>query len=105
MQIIELEVVARDGIEPSTRGFSIQLRARFGASKPKTGNGFLLGQPNRPARPSPYRTGCVKARIFLCVPQRGQRLTRIATELFPNRVPGGVPRRPELLTNVREAEV
>ncbi|MGZ5431807.1 MAG: SDR family NAD(P)-dependent oxidoreductase [Thermoanaerobaculia bacterium] len=35
MQIIELEVVARDGIEPSTRGFSVRRRARFGAGKPK----------------------------------------------------------------------
>ena len=27
-------MVARDGIEPSTRGFSIGRRARFGATKP-----------------------------------------------------------------------
>ena len=50
------KVVARDGIEPSTRGFSIQRRARFGASKPKTGNEFPRGRPNRPARPSLFRT-------------------------------------------------
>jgi hypothetical protein len=35
LPIIELEVVARDEIEPSTRGFSIQRRARFGAGKLK----------------------------------------------------------------------
>jgi len=80
MHFMELGVVARDGpirevnqdsatarrvrigpgrsesIEPSTRGSSVRRRARFGASKPKTGKGFLLGRPNRPTRPSPVRT-------------------------------------------------
>jgi len=63
---MELGVVARDGIEPSTRGFSIQRRARFGASKSKTGNGFPLDRPNRPARPSPYRTARAVARLEFC---------------------------------------
>ena len=35
LQIIELEMVAGAAIEPATRGFSTQRRARFGASKPK----------------------------------------------------------------------
>jgi hypothetical protein len=55
-QIIELEMVARDGIEPSTRGFSVARRARLGARNPKTGKGFSTRRPNRPRRPSPYRT-------------------------------------------------
>jgi len=55
-QIMELEVVARDGIEPSTRGFSVRWRAEFGTSKLKTGNRFSTGRPNRPARPSLFRT-------------------------------------------------
>ena len=53
-------VVARGGIEPPTRGFSVRRRARFGASKPKTAKGFLGGRPNRPARPSLSRTGSPK---------------------------------------------
>ena len=32
-------------------------RPRFGASKPKTGKGFPVVRPNRPARPSLSRTG------------------------------------------------
>ena len=48
MQFNDLEVVARDGIESSTHGFSRQRRAEFGASKTKTGKGFLLVRPNRP---------------------------------------------------------
>jgi len=56
MQIIELEVVARDGIEPSTRGFSVQRRARFGARKSKKGDAFSTGRPNCAARPSRFRT-------------------------------------------------
>ncbi len=54
-RIIELEVVARDGIEPSTRGFSVRRRARFGAPKPKNVEGFPRARPNRLARPSPCR--------------------------------------------------
>ena len=37
-EIIELKMVARDGIEPSTRGFSVAPRVAFGAGKPKTGD-------------------------------------------------------------------
>jgi len=62
LRIIELGVVARDGIEPSTRGFSVRRSPRFGAGKPKTGNAFSSPRPNRPARPSPSRTGTPKSR-------------------------------------------
>ena len=51
-----LEMVARDGIEPSTRGFSVARRAGFGVRKAKNRNEFSTGRPNRPRRPSPYRT-------------------------------------------------
>jgi len=85
--IHHLEVVARDGIEPSTRGFSIQRRARFGASKPKTANGIFTGRPNRPRRPSPCRTGTPKFRPNSRGPDPVQRLARIASEQFPNRQP------------------
>ena len=87
MQIIELEVVARDGIEPSTRGFSVRRRPGFRASKPKTGDEFSRGRPNRPARPSPCRTGTPKFRPNSRGPDPVQRLAGIATELFPNRAP------------------
>ena len=87
--IQKLGVVARDGIEPSTRGFSVRRRARFGASKSKTGKGFPPVRPNRPSRPSPSRTGTVRTRLNFAAPQRGQRLTGIATEPFPNRAPNG----------------
>ena len=51
----KLEVVARDGIEPSTRGFSIQRTGRFGASKLKAGNALPRERPNCPPRPSLFR--------------------------------------------------
>ena len=56
LQIIELEVVARAGIEPATRGFSVARSGRFGTSKPKIGEEFPLHRPNHLARPSAYRT-------------------------------------------------
>jgi len=82
-------VVARAGIEPSTRGFSRRRRARLGASKPKKRNEFSTSRPNRLARPSPYRTGAGKSCLSLAVPHPGQRLAGVATELFPNRAPNG----------------
>ena len=48
MSFMELGVVARGGIEPPTRGFSVRRRARFGASKPKTGNGFSVADRTAP---------------------------------------------------------
>jgi len=84
LRIIELEVVARDGIEPSTRGFSVRRRARFGASKPKTGEEFSLRRPNRPGRPSLFRTGTGKSCLIFAAPKCGQRLATVATEPFPN---------------------
>lgn len=56
MQLSELEMVARDGIEPSTRGLSATRTVQFGARKPKIRNAFPRERPNRPARPSPDRT-------------------------------------------------
>ena len=53
--IHELGIGGQGRIEPATRGFSTQRRAWFGAGKPKTGNAFSAGRPNRPARPSPCR--------------------------------------------------
>jgi hypothetical protein len=41
---------------PSTRGFSVRRRGRFGARKSKKLGQFPRGRPNRPARPSPCRT-------------------------------------------------
>jgi len=61
MKFMYLEVAARDGIEPSTRGFSRQLTSQFGASKPKKRDEFSRGGPNRPRRPSPYRTQRARA--------------------------------------------
>jgi len=91
MTFIELEVVARDGIEPSTRGFSVQRRDRFGGSKPKIGEEFSTGRPNRPPLPSPYRTGTPKIRPNSRGPDPVQRPASIATEPFPNCAPGGAP--------------
>jgi hypothetical protein len=91
MQFKKLEVVARDGIEPSTRGFSRRRRAGFGASKPKTGDEFSRGRPNRPARPSLFRTEPLKFRSTSWLLDPVQRLARIATERFPNRAPNGAP--------------
>ena len=92
MQFNNLEMVARDGIEPSTRGFSVRRRLRFGARKPKTGKEFLLGRPNRPPRPSLSRTETTTADRTRRRAHAGQRVASIATELFPNRVPNGAPR-------------
>ena len=73
--------------QPPTRGFSVRRTVRFGASKPKTAKGFLVRQPNHPPRPTLSRTGTQKAGATFWVPQRGQRLSGIATELFPSRAP------------------
>jgi hypothetical protein len=43
---MELEVVAKAGIEPATRGFSTQRRAPFGAAKPKKRNEFSTARRN-----------------------------------------------------------
>ena len=67
---MDLEVVARDGIEPSTRGFSRQRRGRFGASKPKkryesfsrptepTRRTEPRPNPEGPGRPNPGAGSC-----------------------------------------------
>jgi hypothetical protein len=88
-----LGVVARGGIEPPTRGFSVRRSPRFDASKPKTGKGFPARRPNRPARPSPCRTRTVEDRPGSPSLDPVQRLSRIATELFPNLAPNGALRR------------
>ena len=88
MQIIELEVMARDGIEPSTRGFSVRRRARLGVSKPKTGHAFPRKRPNHPARLSLCRTGTENPGRVRLTRHVVQRLRRIATEPGPNRAPG-----------------
>ncbi len=41
-------VVARGGIEPPTRGFSVRRRARFRRTNPKTGNRFLTADRTAP---------------------------------------------------------
>ena len=79
--------------QPPTRGSSLRRKPRFGATKPKTGKGILFGRPNRPTRPSVSRTGSLNTGPNFGVPQRGQRLTGITTELLPNRTPNG-PQRP-----------
>jgi hypothetical protein len=76
----QMSDLARDGIEPSTRGFSVRRRDRFGAGKPKKLEDFPQCRPNRPpdrahAEPRPGRP---------TEPQRGahagQQVTRIGTE-------------------------
>jgi hypothetical protein len=57
MQFNELEMVTRDGIEPSIREFSRQLTACFGLRKPKTGAGAKRVVELAPSRPSGDRTG------------------------------------------------
>ena len=73
--------------QPSTRGFSTQRRGRFGAGKPKTEDEFPRERPNRPARPSPYRTEPLKFRPNSRGPDPVQRLAGIATERLPNCAP------------------
>jgi hypothetical protein len=55
MRISELGVVARVGIEPTTRGFSVQGRAAGSLSKSNTRKGFPVHRPNRPAGPNRFR--------------------------------------------------
>ena len=50
MRFKKLGVVARGGIEPPTRGFSVRRSARFGASKPK--NERVSRRPTEPPRPT-----------------------------------------------------
>jgi hypothetical protein len=78
------KVVARDGIEPSTRGFSVARRARFGARKSKKGNEFSTGRPNRPGRPSLCRTPRAGTDRAAAQAQEAQGRRRIATERGPN---------------------
>jgi len=84
-------MVARDGIEPSTRGFSVARRAGFGVREPKTGNEFSQGRPNRPGRPSPDRTRGVPARRIAARTSCGSwgcpHRDRAGTE--PGRLSGG----------------
>jgi hypothetical protein len=49
-----------ESIEPSTRGFSVQRRAGFGAAKPKTRDEFSGGptEPPCPTEPMPNPGGC-----------------------------------------------
>ena len=84
-------MVARVGIEPTTRGFSVRRRGRFGVSKQKVGNAFPPRRPNRPRRPSPCRTGTLKTWAESWRANPVQRLRRITTELLPNRAPGSAP--------------
>src|SRR5688572_19286400 len=85
MRFKKLGVVARGGIEPPTRGFSVRRRARLGAGKLKIRKSLPVGRPNRPARPSLSRTGMPLARSGRRSAHAGQRLARVRTELFPNR--------------------
>jgi len=71
-------------------GFSVRRRGRLGARKPKTGKGFLIGRPNRPARPNPYRTEAGRAACVRRHIHSGQQLTRIATERLPNLAERGL---------------
>ena len=85
-----LEVVARDGIEPSTRGFSVRRSPAERAPKPKKRNESRRAptepppptepMPN-PARPAPTETRRGG--------HAGQRVGRIATERGPNTGHGG----------------
>ena len=84
MRFKKVEVVARGGIEPPTRGFSVRRRARFPLTNPKTGKEFLAGPPNRPTRPSPYRTGTPPVQSRRRTAHAGQQLARDRTELPPN---------------------
>jgi hypothetical protein len=82
-----LEVVTGDGIEPSKRGFSRQLKSLFDTSNPKKRDEFSRVQPNRHRRPSPCRTptgGRPPERRR--VAHAGQRVGRIGTERGPNYV-------------------
>jgi hypothetical protein len=49
-------MVAREGIEPPTRGFSAQRSSATGASKPKTGKGVFRDGRGRPEPPTLFRT-------------------------------------------------
>ena len=69
--------VARGGIEPPTRGFSVRRRARPGAGKPKKGKDLLDGRPNRPPRPSAYRTVTPRTRSARHSAHAGQQLARV----------------------------
>ena len=101
MNVIKnLGVVAGDGIEPSTRGFSVRRSAQFGASKPKTAKKISTRRPNRPTRPSLYRAPRELTDRTRPSAHALQRVARIATELFPNRTPTF---RPSMKTSTRDS--
>jgi hypothetical protein len=70
-------------------------RCRSGSdANPKTGNRLFKGRPNRPARPNLSRTGTLNSWRSSPRLEPTQRLGRITTELFPNRVPNWALRGP-----------
>ena len=71
-----------ESIEPSTRGFSIRRRARFGANKTKKRNEFSTGRPNRPAPTEPIPNPALAGR-----PDPGGGPMRV-NELGPSRPTG-----------------
>src|SRR6186713_3333513 len=82
---IDAGVVARGGIEPPTRGFSVRRRARFGASKPKSAKKFSARRPNRRDRPILYRAPRELTDRNRRRAHARQRVAGIATERGPNR--------------------
>ena len=73
-------MVARGGIEPPTRGFSVAGTAALAARKPKTGKTFAAGVGPGRVRPNPYRPATTLPRPVAADTQVLQRVARAATE-------------------------
>ena len=78
-------MVARGGIEPPTRGFSVAGTPWVCRSKPKIGNDSFARALNRATRPNLSRTGTPKGRSCARKLDAFQRLVRSTTELGPIR--------------------
>src|SRR5512144_2618497 len=101
--IKDLGVVARDGIEPSTRGFSVRRSPTEPLSKRKKGKGARRRRPSRAPRPSPCRASFGPADQTPACCHARQRVAAIATERGPNRGRAGVARNLYQLKFVPEA--
>jgi hypothetical protein len=84
MRFIELELVARGGIEPPTRGFSVAGTVDPGAGKSKTRQSLSAGFGLGGTRPNPYRTISARFRRRGPYPHAAQRVAQATTDLGPS---------------------
>ena len=79
-EVVE-KLVARGGIEPPTRGFSVAGTVALTAPKPKTRDSLISGVGPGRAGPNPCRTDSARLRRAAAYSHAARRVTHSATEL------------------------